>query len=209
MGRHDSTLISKDYGPLLTAVRERIRSAQYEALRSVNHELVELYWDLGRMIVEQQQDESWGRSVVKRLAKDLQAELPGVSGFSASNLWYMRKLYLAYRNKENSNHWLEKSVGAITRSSWTAARTISSASITCGWPGTWVGPGALSSTRSKVSPTRRKTLLSQTNFAATLPHPIRDQARLAVKDSYTFDFLEPVLAVPGTHRPGAHWVRET
>ena len=57
------SLISADYGALLTAVRERIRSAQYEALRAVNRQLVELYWDIGRLVVEQQRDESWGRSV--------------------------------------------------------------------------------------------------------------------------------------------------
>ncbi len=78
----------------------RIRFAQYEALRAVNQQLVGLYWDIGRMIVERQRDESWGRSVVERLAQDLQAEFPGVSGYSVSNLWYMRKLYLAYRDKE-------------------------------------------------------------------------------------------------------------
>ena len=93
-------LIPEEYGTLFTAIRERIRSAQYEALRAVNRQLVELYWDIGRLIVEQQQDESWGRSVVERLAKDLQAEFPGVTGYSARNLWYMRKYYLAYRDDE-------------------------------------------------------------------------------------------------------------
>ena len=93
-------LIPAEYGALLAAVRERIRSAQYEALRAVNRQLVELYWDIGRLIVEQQRDESWGRSVVARLAKDLQGEFPGVGGFSVSNLWYMRKFYLVYRDQE-------------------------------------------------------------------------------------------------------------
>ncbi len=92
------SLIPEDYRDLLTAVRERIRSAQYEALRAVNRQLVELYWDIGSLIVEQQRDESWGRSAVERLARDLQTEFPGVSGYSARNLWYMRRLYLAYRD---------------------------------------------------------------------------------------------------------------
>ena len=45
------------YDALLGEVRERIRSAQYEALRAVNKELVGLYWDIGRMIVERQKEE--------------------------------------------------------------------------------------------------------------------------------------------------------
>ena len=59
-------MIREDYSALFAAIRERIRSAQYEALRAVNRQLVELYWDIGRMIVEQQRDEAWGRSVVER-----------------------------------------------------------------------------------------------------------------------------------------------
>lgn len=62
---------------LLGQIKERIRSAQYAALRAVNTELVSLYWDIGRMIVERQAKEKWGRAVVEKLAKDLQADSPG------------------------------------------------------------------------------------------------------------------------------------
>ena len=81
-----------EYSTLLGEIRERIRSAQYEALKAVNKELITLYWDIGRMIVERQQGESWGKSVVQRLAGDLQKDFPGIQGFSAQNLWYMRQL---------------------------------------------------------------------------------------------------------------------
>jgi len=94
-----TTISTQDYSALLNDVRERIRGAQLQALRAVNRELIGLYWDIGRMIVERQEDETWGRSVVERLAQDLQAEFPGVQGFSGRNLWYMRKLHLAYRDK--------------------------------------------------------------------------------------------------------------
>ena len=66
-----------DYGDLLLEVKSRVRAAQYEALKAVNKELVGLYWDIGRMIVERQRVEGWRRSVVGRLAYDLRAELPG------------------------------------------------------------------------------------------------------------------------------------
>ena len=46
--------LPKDYGALLASIKERVRSAQYEALKSVNKELVALYWDIGRMITERQ-----------------------------------------------------------------------------------------------------------------------------------------------------------
>jgi predicted nuclease of restriction endonuclease-like (RecB) superfamily len=92
-------LIPTEYAVLLHDVKERIRSAQYAALKVVNKELIGLYWDIGRMIVERQKDESWGRSVVERLAGDLQKDFPGIKGLSARNMWYMRSFYSTYAGK--------------------------------------------------------------------------------------------------------------
>ena len=85
--------ISNDYQRLLTDIKRRVRSAQYDALRAVNKELISLYWDIGRMIVERQKGRSWGKSVVEQLAHDLQDEFPGVGGFSAQNLWRMKQFF--------------------------------------------------------------------------------------------------------------------
>jgi predicted nuclease of restriction endonuclease-like (RecB) superfamily len=81
-----SKLIPNDYATLLADVKECVRSAQYAALKAVNKELINLYWDIGSMIVERQKGKTWGKSVVEKLAKDLQAEFPGMSGFSVQNL---------------------------------------------------------------------------------------------------------------------------
>ncbi len=92
--------IPKDYLKAFDAIKKRIRAAQYEALKAVNQEHIALYWDIGGIIVARQQDKGWGRSVVERLATDLQQEFPGVSGFSASNLWRMRSFYMIYAEDE-------------------------------------------------------------------------------------------------------------
>lgn len=92
--------LSGEYKRLFAEVKERVRSAQYAALKAVNTELVNLYWDIGRMIVERQAEETWGRSIVKQLASDLQREFPGVGGFSASNLWRMKGFFEAYQDIE-------------------------------------------------------------------------------------------------------------
>ena len=84
------------YPHLLAEIKERIRSAQYAALKAVNKELVGLYWDIGRMIIERQDHAGWGKGVVERLSEDLRREFPGVSGFSVQNLWYMRQFYQEY-----------------------------------------------------------------------------------------------------------------
>ena len=81
-----SDLLPDNYLGLLLEIKARIRKAQYEALKAVNKELIALYWDIGRMIVERQQGASWGKSVVENLAKGLQAEVPGIKGFSAPQM---------------------------------------------------------------------------------------------------------------------------
>ena len=85
--------ITADYTAFLAEVKGRIHSARLSAGRAVNRELVLLYWDIGRGIVEKQRTQGWGDAVVERLAADLRAEFPGIAGFSADNLWRMRQFY--------------------------------------------------------------------------------------------------------------------
>jgi predicted nuclease of restriction endonuclease-like (RecB) superfamily len=81
------------YQQFVAEVKERIRQAQYQALKAVNKEQIQLYWELGRLIVERQQQHGWGKPIVENLAKELQAEFAGTGGFSTQNLWYMRQFY--------------------------------------------------------------------------------------------------------------------
>ena len=89
-------LLPRGYRKFLDGLKARIRNAQVSASLAANREMIELYWEIGRSVVERQESEGWGRSVIERLAKDLQTAFPGVSGFSSSNVWRMRKFFLAY-----------------------------------------------------------------------------------------------------------------
>ena len=178
-----------DYPRLLSEVKERIRSAQYAALKAVNTELVGLYWDIGRMIVERQQAEGWGKAVVDQLATDIRTEFPGVSGFSASNLWRMKAFFETYTG-------LEKLAPLVREVGWSHNLAILER---CKDP--LEREFYLRMTR-KFGWTKRvlvhqidnqsyeKSLLGQTNFDQALAPELRAQAKLAVKDDYTFDFLE-------------------
>ena len=84
------------YAALLTRVKERVRTAQIKAALSANRELILLYWDIGRVIVESQTDKGYGKRVVEMLSADLRREFPAMSGLSALNLWRMRAFYLGY-----------------------------------------------------------------------------------------------------------------
>ena len=84
------------YGELLGEIKARIARSRIEAALAANHALIDLYWHIGRSIVERQKIQGWGKSVVERLARDIQAAFPGISGFSRNNIWRMRAFYLAY-----------------------------------------------------------------------------------------------------------------
>jgi len=79
-----------DYAPLLADIKARVQSARLKAGLAANRELLALYWDIGRLILDRQQREGWGAKVIDRLAQDLQRAFPGQQGFSPRNLKYMR-----------------------------------------------------------------------------------------------------------------------
>ncbi len=101
--------LPSDYRTLLKSVKKQIQESRIRAYRSVNKELIQLYWNIGKEILERQESEGWGKSIVKRLSHDLRKEFPGTSGFSSQNLWYMRQFYSEYRDHVN----LQQLVGEI------------------------------------------------------------------------------------------------
>ncbi len=184
-----SKRLPDDYAALLAEVKERIRSAQYEALKVVNKEMIALYWDIGKLIIERQNREGWGKSVVVRLANDLQNEFPGIGGFSTSNLWRMKGFCEAYADSPKlaplvrEIGWshniviMERSKDPLEREFYIRMTR------KFGWSKNVL-------IHQIENQSYEKTLLGQTNFDKALTPGQRAQAKLAVKDEYTFDFLE-------------------
>ena len=180
--------LPEDYARLLADVKERVRATQYAALKAVNKELVGLYWDIGRMIAERQKVEGWGKSVVEQLAKDLREEFPGVRGYSAQNLWYMRQFFLEYHEDVK----LQPLVGEI---SWAKNLVIMGRCkdplerefyIRMTRKFGWTKNVLIHQIENQ---SYEKSLLGQTNFDQALTPELRARAQLAVRDEYTFDFL--------------------
>ncbi|MDR1699423.1 MAG: DUF1016 N-terminal domain-containing protein, partial [Prevotellaceae bacterium] len=94
------TIQTINYTQFLVEIKARIRSAQYEAMKAVNKEMIQLYWDIGKRITEKQKEAGWGKSVVETLSLDLQKEFPGIQGFGARNIWYMQQFYSEYQGNE-------------------------------------------------------------------------------------------------------------
>lgn len=88
------------YEPLLDEIKGLIHKKQFEVLKIINAETINLYWEIGEEIYRQQEEKGWGKSIVQVLSKELQKEFPGAKGYSAANLWRMRNFYLSYRESE-------------------------------------------------------------------------------------------------------------
>lgn len=177
------------YRAFVEQIKEKVYQAQYEALKSVNKELIKLYWEIGHEIVDKQVQHGWGKSVVENLAGELQKEFPGVKGFSVQNLWYMRQFYNEYQGKEK----LQPLVGEI---SWSKHLVIIGKckddnerefyikmTKKYGWSKSVL-------THQVDGKSYERFLMNQTNFDNSLAEKYKHQAKLAVKDSYSFDFLE-------------------
>jgi predicted nuclease of restriction endonuclease-like (RecB) superfamily len=178
--------ISKDYKAFFIEIKEKIYKAQYDALKQVNKALIKLYWDIGKSIVEKQQIHKWGKSVVEKLAEDLQAEFPGMNGLSSRNVWRMRMFYVEY----------EKLPPMVAEISWSHNILIIEKCKEENERKFYIGMSKKYGWTKNVlihhieGKSYEKFLLGQTNFDKALPEKYKYQAKLAVKDEYNFEFLE-------------------
>ena len=171
----------------ISEIKTKVSNAQYEAMNAVNMALINLYWEIGKSIAEKQ-SESWGKSIVPTLSKELQNEFPGVGGFSVGNLWLMAQFYSEYQSVENlaplvrEISW-SKHISILKKCKNPKEREFY---ILATKKFGWTKNVLIHQIENK---TFEKYLLNQTNFEETLPEKIKNQAILAVKDEYIFDFL--------------------
>jgi predicted nuclease of restriction endonuclease-like (RecB) superfamily len=189
------------YAPFIKEIKDLIYRRQYEAMKKVNAELIQLYWEIGAEIDRQQHEKGWGKSIVEILAKELQKEFPGVQGFSARNLWLMRSFFVEFSQTTK----LQPMVAEIqtpnlpplvAEISWTKICVIMQKikepserefyiKMTRRYG--WTKDVLINNIENRAF---EKYLTNQTNFDETVPEKYRLQAKLAVKDDYNFDFIE-------------------
>ncbi|MDO5422286.1 MAG: DUF1016 N-terminal domain-containing protein [Eubacteriales bacterium] len=88
--------MTEEYAAWLSEIKKKIKQSQIKASVRVNDTLLELYWNIGRDIVEKQETAKWGDSFLAVMSKDLQKAFPGMTGFSAENLKHIRYWYKFY-----------------------------------------------------------------------------------------------------------------
>jgi predicted nuclease of restriction endonuclease-like (RecB) superfamily len=180
-----------DYPQFLTEVERRIAAARTRAALAVNSELVKLYWEIGRDIIEREQREGWGSKVVERLAVDLRRDFPDMTGLSRSNLHYMRSFADAWPC-EHSDEIVQQPVGRLPWGQNIALLTKledSDARL-------WYAEKAIENGWSRkvleaqiATDLRGRQGHALTSFAHALPAPDSELVRDAIKDPYNFEFL--------------------
>jgi len=182
--------VEQAYGEFLAGIKASIRDARLRAGRAINRELIALYWRIGEEIVKRQELHSWGKSVVERLAADLRLEFPGTSGFSTPNLWFMRQMFLEYRDDANLLQLVREipwgqNITIMTKIKEASARGYYlSKTAELGW-----SRNVLLNQIKAQAYERHALAPKQHNFAATLPEHLAAQADEAMKDLYMLDFL--------------------
>lgn len=176
------------YDEFLLDLKSRIQSAQIKAVVAVNRELVTLYWNIGREILQRQTAQGWGAKVIDRLARDLRAAFPDMKGFSPRNIKYMRAFADAYAEEQFVQQvaaqipWfhhcvLLDKVKNPSEREWYIRQTVEN-----GWSRNVL-------VLQIESGLYRRKGQAVTNFDRTLPAPQSDLAQQLLKDPYNFDFL--------------------
>lgn len=177
-----------DYPRLLAELKTTIRTSQAHAHRTVNTQLIELYWSIGTAILNRQHAEGWGAKVIDRLAADLSEAFPDSKGFSRRNLQYMRDLATAWSDGPNVPQ-------AVAHLPWGHVRLLLDKLKTPA-ERDWYVQAAVANgwTRNNLlnqimARSHERTGSAPSNFGLTLSPDDSELAAQLAKDPYVFDFL--------------------
>ena len=207
------------YATLLGDIKTRVQRAQTHAVFAANRLMIELYWDVGRMIQDQQRAQGWGAGVIPKLAADLKNELSEVKGFSETNLKRMTQFYRAYPRLGSIGpqpvpQLADSDLGAPVVPQFPETSILDEVLCSLAVQITWSqniillqkvkdlderrwymeqtlaqGWGRDGLALMIKSQAHRRQGAAVTNFARQLPSPQSDLARQSLKDPYLFDFL--------------------
>ena len=180
--------ISDSYLNFIEEIKKEIQNQRIAVVLNANSSMICLYWNIGKAILQKQEEEGWGAKVIDRIAKDLKDAFPDMSGFSPRNIKYMRKFAECWSDFEivqqvvaqipwRTNRMLLDKLDTQEERIWYAYKTIEN-----GWSSTVLDLQI----QSKLI---ERTGKSVNNFPVALPPADSDMANQIFKDPYLFDFL--------------------
>jgi|SRR5690554_377012 len=187
----------KQYSSFFKEIIQTINSARYEAYKSVNKHHIGLNFEIGKLIVKNQETNNWGKSIVDTLSKDINKQIDGIKGYSPQNLWRMRQFYLEYKNEVEllklaiNIPWGQNLLIMHRIKDREERKYYLNATDKLGW--------SRAVLLNQIEANAYKHHLinpKQSNFQKTLPANLSEQANEALKSEYNLDFLginKPVL----------------
>ena len=180
--------MSDSYLDFIEEIKKEIQNQRISVVLNANSSMICLYWNIGKAILQKQEEEGWGAKVIDRMAKDLKDAFPDMSGFSPRNIKYMRKFAECWPDFEivqqvvaqipwRTNRMLLDKLDTQEERIWYAHKTIAN-----GWSSTILDLQI----QSKLI---ERTGKSVNNFPVALPPADSDMANQIFKDPYLFDFL--------------------
>lgn len=187
----------KPYNNFFNKIIQAINSAKYDAYKTLNKHHIGLNFEIGKLIVKNQDANNWGKSIVDNLSEDLNKQIDGIKGYSPQNLWRMRQFYLEYKDesvlldlavkipwgqnllimhKIKDKDEREYYLNATDKLAWSRSVLLN---------------------QIKADAYKRHLLNpKQSNFEKALPVHLSEQANEAMKSEYNLDFLgitKPIL----------------
>ncbi len=183
-------MISKDYKGTLELIRHEIQTARFQVVKTITKEHIELYWKIGKIILEKQKEEGWGKSVIEKISNDLQKDFPGSNGYSTRNLWDMRRFYSRYSTNEKLRQlvaeipWGQNLLILTKIKDDKEAEFYLTATKEYGW--------SRNVLLNQIKANAYRRALSENkahNFKTALPEYLSEQADEALKSEYNLEFL--------------------
>lgn len=177
----------KQYKEIFKNIKNEILKSQYKAMQVVNRELIFMYWNIGKIILE---NAKWGNKFIDNLSMDLKLEFPTIKGFSIRNLKSMKKFAEEYPDFEfvqkvsaqitwSDNLLIIDKVKEFEKRTWYINETVKN-----GWS------YDILDWQIKSNLYERQAICEKaTNFQNTLPDVQSDLALQTMKDPYLFDFI--------------------
>jgi len=180
--------LEKDYIKFIAEIKNEISKTKLKVVSKINNSLIEFYFFLGKRLVEKQEKSKWGEKVLETISNDLKTE--GFKGFSISNLKFMRRFYLSYREDKigqqlvtqipwGHNILIFDKIKETSIKHWYLQKIVEN-----GW-----SRKVLELQISSNLYSRSKKVLIE-NFKSNLPPKQSDLAREIFKDEYVLDFID-------------------
>lgn len=179
---------NSEYFSILEDIKTRIKTAQYKAVLGANKELMELYWNIGQIIIE---NTSYGAKFVENLSRDILLDFPDIQGFSVRNLKYMRKFAETYPDFQivqqgvallpwRNNLTLMSKIKDESERQWYIAQNLEN-----GWN------NVVLTHQIEMKLYQRQAIAEKAaNYDKLLQAPFSELAEETLKNPYVFDFIE-------------------